>query len=172
MSSYMLVVKLNLIISKFIRKNKKNLILLFFLKKIILFLTQQLKGESGIDLLGIPPVRIGDGEEISYEKATTAVKKAVRLNRAVQASDGHWPAENAGPMFFAPPLVKLLSLNFSSKKTKNKKTVAQFLTLNFFINFLQLIALYISGTINTVLTSEHIKELIRYIYNHQVIDLI
>ena len=70
-----------------------------------LFLRLQLKRESGIDLLGIPSVRIGENEEISYEAATTAVKKALRVNRAVQASDGHWPAENAGPLFFTPPLV-------------------------------------------------------------------
>ncbi|KAG8385282.1 hypothetical protein BUALT_Bualt03G0025800 [Buddleja alternifolia] len=99
-----------------------------------LFMRMQLKKESGLDLLSIAPVRIGEKEEITYETATVAVKKALRLNRAVQASDGHWPAENAGPMFFTPPLI---------------------------------IALYISGAINTVLTSEHKKEMIRYIYNHQ-----
>lgn len=99
-----------------------------------LFMRLQLKKESGIDLLSVPPVRLGENEEVTYEKATIAVKKALRVNRAVQASDGHWPAENAGPMFFTPPL---------------------------------LIALYISGTINTQLTSEHRKEMVRYIYNHQ-----
>ncbi|KAM7530577.1 hypothetical protein LguiB_033987 [Lonicera macranthoides] len=31
----------------------------------------------------------------------------------------------------------------------------------------EIIALYISGTIDTVLTKEHIKEMIRYMYNHQ-----
>ncbi|KAL0337468.1 UNVERIFIED_CONTAM: Dammarenediol II synthase [Sesamum calycinum] len=67
-----------------------------------------LKRESGIDLLSIPPVRVGEKEEVTYETATIAVKKALRLNRAVQASDGHWPAENAGPMFFTPPLCLLL----------------------------------------------------------------
>ncbi|KAK6124101.1 hypothetical protein DH2020_042186 [Rehmannia glutinosa] len=60
--------------------------------------------ENGIDLVSIPPVRLGEKEEVTYETATVAVKKALRLNRAVQASDGHWPAENAGPMFFTPPL--------------------------------------------------------------------
>ncbi|KAL3522942.1 hypothetical protein ACH5RR_015776 [Cinchona calisaya] len=99
-----------------------------------LLMRMQLKRENGIDLLSIPPVRLGENEEITYEAATTAVKKALRLNRAIQASDGHWPAENAGPMFFTPPL---------------------------------LIALYISGAINTILTSEHKREMIRYIYNHQ-----
>ncbi|KAK2981148.1 hypothetical protein RJ640_013470, partial [Escallonia rubra] len=99
-----------------------------------LLMRMQLIKESGIDLLSTPPVRLGEKEEVTYEGVTRAVKKALRLNRAIQANDGHWPAENAGPMTFTPPLI---------------------------------IALYISGTINTVLTPEHKKEMIRYLYNHQ-----
>ncbi|KAL8236031.1 hypothetical protein R6Q59_017112 [Mikania micrantha] len=99
-----------------------------------LLMRMQLVKENGIDLVSIPPVRLGDNEEVSYESVTTTVKKAVRLNRAIQAKDGHWPAENSGPMFFTPPL---------------------------------LIAMYISGTINTHLTKHHKTEMIRYIYNHQ-----
>ncbi|GLT26415.1 hypothetical protein SLA2020_014820 [Shorea laevis] len=53
----------------------------------------------------IPPVTIEDGKQISYEKATKALKRAVNFFSALQGSDGHWPAENAGPMFFLPPLV-------------------------------------------------------------------
>lgn len=71
----------------------------------------QLIKESGIDLLSLPPVRLGEKEEVNYEAATTAVKKALRLNRAIQAHDGHWPAENAGPMFFTPPLVSVITAN-------------------------------------------------------------
>ncbi|XP_062110953.1 beta-amyrin synthase-like [Humulus lupulus] len=56
----------------------------------------------------IPPVKIEDGEVISYEKATTALKRSVQFLSALQASDGHWPAENAGPLFFLPPLVMCL----------------------------------------------------------------
>ncbi|KAJ6678863.1 TERPENE CYCLASE/MUTASE FAMILY MEMBER [Salix viminalis] len=56
----------------------------------------------------IPRVMIEDGEEITYEKATTALKRAVHFFSALQASDGHWPAENAGPLFFLPPLVMCL----------------------------------------------------------------
>nr|GME02465.1 dammarenediol II synthase-like [Ipomoea batatas] len=99
-----------------------------------LLMRMQMIKESGIDVLSIPPARLGEEEAVNYEAVTTAVRKAVRLNRALQARDGHWPAQNAGPMFFTPPL---------------------------------LIALYISGAIETSLTSEHKKELVRYIYNHQ-----
>ncbi|XP_031129631.1 dammarenediol II synthase-like isoform X3 [Ipomoea triloba] len=99
-----------------------------------LIMRMQMIKESGIDVLNIPPIRLGDKEEVNYEAVTIAIRKAVRLNRALQARDGHWPALNAGPMIFTPPL---------------------------------LIALYICGAINTVLTSEHRKEIVRYIYNHQ-----
>ncbi|KAJ4822014.1 hypothetical protein Tsubulata_001577, partial [Turnera subulata] len=53
----------------------------------------------------IPPVRIENGEEITYEKATTTLRRAVHFFAALQASDGHWPAEIAGPLYFLPPLV-------------------------------------------------------------------
>ncbi|CAK9166368.1 unnamed protein product [Ilex paraguariensis] len=80
-----------------------------------LLMRMQLIKESGLDLLSIPPVRLGEKEEVTYEAVTTAVKKAVRLNRAIQAKDGHWPAENAGVNFFTPPLVSVL---FSNSKHK------------------------------------------------------
>ncbi|KAL5547396.1 hypothetical protein UlMin_007083 [Ulmus minor] len=82
----------------------------------------------------IPEVKIIEGEEITYEKATSAVRRAAHFYSALQANDGHWPAENAGPLFFVPPLV---------------------------------MALYITGHLNSVFTSEHRKEILRYIYNHQ-----
>nr|GLL30203.1 dammarenediol II synthase-like [Ipomoea trifida] len=69
-----------------------------------LLMRMQMIKESGIDVLSIPPIRLGEEEEVNYEAVTTAVKKALRLNRALQARDGHWPAEIAGPMFFTPPL--------------------------------------------------------------------
>ncbi|KAJ0802527.1 putative shionone synthase [Helianthus annuus] len=53
----------------------------------------------------IAQVKIEDGEEISYEKATNTLKRAVNFFAALQADDGHWPAENAGPLYFMQPLV-------------------------------------------------------------------
>ncbi|KAL0012017.1 hypothetical protein SO802_007125 [Lithocarpus litseifolius] len=52
----------------------------------------------------IPPIKIEDGEEITDEKATNALRRAVHFFAALQSSDGHWPAENAGLMFFVPPI--------------------------------------------------------------------
>ncbi|KAM3749858.1 hypothetical protein ACB098_05G217500 [Castanea mollissima] len=83
----------------------------------------------------IPPVKIEDGEEITYEKATITLRRAVHFYTALQSCDGHWPAENAGPLFFLPPFV---------------------------------LCFYITGHLNTVFPAEYKKEILRYIYNHQV----
>lgn len=56
----------------------------------------------------IPRVTVGDDEDITYEAATTALRRAVHFFSALQASDGHWPAGNGGPLFFLPPLVMCL----------------------------------------------------------------
>ncbi|XP_058193552.1 dammarenediol II synthase-like [Rhododendron vialii] len=76
-----------------------------------LLMRMQFKKENSHIDLSIPPVRLGDKEEVTYEATTTALRKAVRLNRAIQAPDGHWAAENAGPMFFTPPLVIVLYIS-------------------------------------------------------------
>ncbi|PHT52266.1 Beta-amyrin synthase [Capsicum baccatum] len=53
----------------------------------------------------IPSVKVEEGEEISHEVATIALRRAVHFFSALQATDGHWPAENSGPLFSLPPLV-------------------------------------------------------------------
>ncbi|KAL2624532.1 hypothetical protein AAZV13_07G000901 [Glycine max] len=53
----------------------------------------------------IPRVTIEDGEEITYQKVTSAVRRGAHHLAALQTSDGHWPAQIAGPLFFLPPLV-------------------------------------------------------------------
>ncbi|CBI18392.3 hypothetical protein VitviT2T_014452 [Vitis vinifera] len=56
----------------------------------------------------IPQVKVGDGEAITYETATIALRRSAHFFSALQASDGHWPAENSGPLYFLPPLVMCL----------------------------------------------------------------
>jgi beta-amyrin synthase len=53
----------------------------------------------------IAGVKIEDGEEITYEKATTILRRGAHHLAALQTSDGHWPAQIAGPLFYIPPLV-------------------------------------------------------------------
>ena len=62
----------------------------------------------------IPQLKVEDGEEVTYEATTAAVKRSVHLFSALQSKDGHWPAENAGPMFYFPPLVIPLQFPFIS----------------------------------------------------------
>ncbi|KAJ8431513.1 hypothetical protein Cgig2_009750 [Carnegiea gigantea] len=70
----------------------------------------------------IAQVKVGEGEEITYEIATTTLKRAVNIFTALQADDGHWPAEIAGPQFFLPPLD--ISTLFSQKHTARRFSAA------------------------------------------------
>nr|QIR30798.1 oxidosqualene cyclase 4 [Terminalia arjuna] len=79
-------------------------------------------------------VKVKETEEITEQAVTTTLRRAISFFSSIQAHDGHWPVENAGPLFFLPPLV---------------------------------MALYVTGSMDTVFTSEHKKEIKRYIYNHQ-----
>ncbi|CBI20815.3 unnamed protein product, partial [Vitis vinifera] len=56
----------------------------------------------------ILPVKIGENEEVTHEVATATLRRAIRFYLTLQASDGHWPAENTGHLFFLPPLVMCL----------------------------------------------------------------
>ncbi|XP_059446573.1 beta-amyrin synthase-like isoform X1 [Corylus avellana] len=56
----------------------------------------------------IPQEKVEDGEEITHEKATATLRRAAHFFSALQASDGHWPAEFGGVLFFLPPLVMCL----------------------------------------------------------------
>ncbi|KAK8498225.1 hypothetical protein V6N11_062102 [Hibiscus sabdariffa] len=80
------------------------------------------------------PVKVNDEQAVTEEAVTVTLRRAIGFYSSLQAHDGHWPAENAGPLFFLPPLV---------------------------------MALYVTGGLNAILSPEHQKEIIRYIYNHQ-----
>ncbi|KAI4353659.1 hypothetical protein L6164_002591 [Bauhinia variegata] len=53
----------------------------------------------------IPPVRVGDREEITHETATAALRRATHFYCSLQASDGHWPSGMSGTQYIHPPLV-------------------------------------------------------------------
>lgn len=54
----------------------------------------------------IPPaVKVKDTEVITEEALRTTVRRALSYFSSIQAHDGHWPAENAGPLFFLQPFV-------------------------------------------------------------------
>lgn len=54
----------------------------------------------------IPRVKLEKGESVcSYEKADAAMRRSIDFWSALQSPHGHWSAENAGVMFYIPPLV-------------------------------------------------------------------
>ena len=69
----------------------------------------------------IRQVKVENEEEITYETATTAIKRATHFFSAFQASDGHWPAENGGPLFIIRPLVSPHIIKIVRRMGKSNK---------------------------------------------------
>lgn len=58
---------------------------------------------------GIPAaIKVKETEDVTEEAVTTTLRRAISFYSTLQAHDGHWPAESAGPLFFLPPLASLL----------------------------------------------------------------
>lgn len=53
-------------------------------------------------------IKLKKSEEITEEAVTTTLKRAINFFSSIQAHDGHWPTDNAGPLFFLPPVVMVL----------------------------------------------------------------
>ncbi|CAF1932269.1 unnamed protein product [Brassica oleracea var. botrytis] len=61
----------------------------------------------------IPRVRVEDAEKITYKDAKTAMRRGILYLAALQAKDGHWPAENSGIMILNSPFVSSCSFSNS-----------------------------------------------------------
>ena len=59
-------------------------------------------------------IKLKEREKITEEALETTLKRAVGYFSTIQAHDGHWAAESAGPLFMLPLFVRLFSfqLNF------------------------------------------------------------
>lgn len=101
-----------------------------------LLMRHQFAKENPISTL-LPQVTVKDNEDVTSDKVTTTLKRALTFYSSIQADDGHWPGDYGGPMFLMPGLV---------------------------------IALSVTGALNTVLSKEHRREMCRYLYNHQNSD--
>jgi cycloartenol synthase len=62
---------------------------------------KQLRGPTNIPA----GVKVRDEDMITGEALITTIRRAVSFYSLIQAHDGHWPAESAGPLFFVQPLV-------------------------------------------------------------------
>ena len=56
----------------------------------------------------IPQVKVEENEEITCEKADAAMRRSINFWSVLQSPHGHWPAQNAGVMFYVAPLVSSL----------------------------------------------------------------
>ncbi|KAK4391920.1 Cycloartenol synthase 2 [Sesamum angolense] len=101
--------------------------------------------ESGVDLNGqfwkekpntpnLPQLKVEATEDITEDIVANTLRRAITFHSTLQAHDGHWPGDNAGPMFVMPILV---------------------------------IVLTITGALDAVLSTQHKREMCRYLYNHQ-----
>ncbi|KAG6725893.1 hypothetical protein I3842_02G053000 [Carya illinoinensis] len=55
-----------------------------------------------------PPVQVKETEVITKEAVITTLRRSLTFYSSIQAHDGHWPAESAGPLFFLQPFVMAL----------------------------------------------------------------
>lgn len=50
-------------------------------------------------------MKLEESEDVREEAVKIRLRKSISYYSTIQAHDGHWPAESAGPLFFLPPLV-------------------------------------------------------------------
>lgn len=71
-----------------------------------LLMRLQLRKENPDGSIPIPPPTIvKETEDMTEDALTNTLRRALTFFSSLQAHDGHWPAESAGPLFFLPPLV-------------------------------------------------------------------
>jgi hypothetical protein len=92
---------------------------------------------------------------------------------SLQASDGHWPGDFSGIMFIMPGLVRIIL--HKMKLPISSPCLAEYLVPSMFTYMditylhlpLQIFSLYVTRSLNVVISPEHRREICRYIYNHQ-----
>lgn len=75
-------------------------------------------------------VKVGDAENVTAEALITTIRRAISFYSSIQAHDGHWPAESAGPLFFLQPLVMALYITGSLHAVlgpEHKKEIIRYL---------------------------------------------
>lgn len=94
-----------------------------------LFMRMQLKKENQSSPI-LPAVKLREEEIITGEALITTIRRAISFYSSIQAHDGHWPAESAGPLFFVQPLVMALYITGSLDEVlgpQHKKEIVRYL---------------------------------------------
>ncbi|XP_027358215.1 lupeol synthase isoform X3 [Abrus precatorius] len=75
-------------------------------------------------------VKMGDSESVTTEALIATIGRAISFYSSIQAHDGHWPADSAGPLFFLQPLVMALYITKSLDVVlgpEHKKEIVRYL---------------------------------------------
>ncbi|OIW14403.1 hypothetical protein TanjilG_15757 [Lupinus angustifolius] len=72
----------------------------------------QLRKENECGLIPAA-IKVREFEKITLEAMITTITRALSFFSSIQAHDGHWPAESAGPLFFLQPLIMVLYITGS-----------------------------------------------------------
>ncbi|KAL0346846.1 UNVERIFIED_CONTAM: Lupeol synthase [Sesamum calycinum] len=65
---------------------------------------QVLRKENGCGPMIPAAIKVQGVEEITEDAILTTLRRGISYYSSMQAHDGHWPAESAGPLFSVPPL--------------------------------------------------------------------
>ncbi|KAL2327285.1 hypothetical protein Fmac_020712 [Flemingia macrophylla] len=95
-----------------------------------LFMRMQMRKEN--QYYGPIPaaVKVKDIENVTIEALITTIRRAISFFSSIQAQDGHWPAEFAGPLFFLQPFVIALYITGSLDDVfgaEHKKEILRYL---------------------------------------------
>ncbi|XP_051113920.1 cycloartenol Synthase-like isoform X2 [Andrographis paniculata] len=63
----------------------------------------------------------GDGDGDGDERVVNVLRKGMRFYSSLQADDGHWPGDYAGPLFLIPPLIIALFIMDSLSSTLSEE---------------------------------------------------
>ncbi|KAK7247638.1 hypothetical protein RIF29_42525 [Crotalaria pallida] len=58
-------------------------------------------------------MKVRDTDNVTVEALINTLRMALSFYSSIQANDGHWPAESAGPLFFLQPLIMALYITGS-----------------------------------------------------------
>lgn len=76
-----------------------------------------------------PPTKVKETAEITEKAVTNTLRRALTFFSMMQSHNGFWPAENAGPLFFLPPLVIVLYVMGATDKVlgpEHKKEIIRY----------------------------------------------
>ncbi|KAK7261217.1 hypothetical protein RIF29_27522 [Crotalaria pallida] len=81
-----------------------------------LFMRMQLTKENrccSLSAAVATTMKVRDAENVTVEALISTLRMALSFYSSIQAHDGHWPAESAGPLFFLQPLIMALYITGS-----------------------------------------------------------